>query len=140
MRDIYIDIVTADTGSCQSYVQDSVFSFLLLLLGVLHPPGEVVHKDELNEGGIDEEHADPFPHDHGCQIGDHREVGAESETIVLVQYFYFSQDVVLVRDGEEIEHGGDTEGDAGRFSVPLNPKGDEGRCYKNQTFGNINYL
>jgi hypothetical protein len=48
--------------------------------------------------------------------------------------------VVLFGRGEEVEHGGDTKGDVGRFSVPLDPKGDKGRCYKNQTFGNINYL
>jgi hypothetical protein len=60
--------------------------------------------------------------------------------MVSVKDLYFSQVVILVGGGEEIEHGGDTECDASRFSVPLDPKGDKGRCHKNQTFGNINHL
>ena len=34
--------------------------------------------------------------------------------------------IVLVGSGEEVEHSGDPQGDSGRFSIPLNPKGDEG--------------
>ena len=48
-----------------------------MLLRVLDPAGEVVDEDELNEGGVDEEHADPVPEVHGSQIGYHGELGAE---------------------------------------------------------------
>ena len=80
-----------------------------MLLWVLDPAGEVVDEDELNEGGVDEEHADPVPEVHGGQVGHHGQVGAES-----------------VGGGEEVEHGGDAQHHAGRHRVPLDPEGDEG--------------
>ena len=48
-----------------------------MLLRVLDPAGEVVDEDELDEGGVDEEHADPVPEVHGGQVGDHGQLGAE---------------------------------------------------------------
>ena len=48
-----------------------------MLLRVLDPAGEVVDEDELYEGGVDEEHADPVPEVHGGQVGDHWQLGAE---------------------------------------------------------------
>ena len=40
-------------------------------------PGQVVDCNELKEGGVDEEHADPVPEVHGGQVGDHGQLGAE---------------------------------------------------------------
>ena len=40
-------------------------------------PGQIVYCDELEEGGVDEEHADKVPHVHGGQVGDDRQLGAE---------------------------------------------------------------
>ena len=60
-----------------TYIQYCILLLLLLLLRVLDPPRQVVHEDELDEGGVDEEHADPVPEVHGGQVGDHGELGAE---------------------------------------------------------------
>ena len=52
---------------------------MLLLLWILDPSCQIVYKDKFQKGGINEEHADTIPEVHGCQAGDHRELGAESE-------------------------------------------------------------
>ena len=60
-----------------TYIQYCILLLLLLLLRVLDPPRQVIDEDELDEGGVDEEHADPVPEVHGSQVGDHGELGAE---------------------------------------------------------------
>ena len=51
---------------------------MLLLLRVLDPPGQVIDQDELDEGGVDEEHADPVPQVHGGQVRNNRQLGTKS--------------------------------------------------------------
>ena len=63
--------------SSYTYIQYRIFFLLLLLLRVLYPAGQIVDKDELYEGGVDEEHADPIPHVHGCQVGDNGKLGTK---------------------------------------------------------------
>ena len=68
-----------------THIKNCILLLLLLLLRVLDPPGQVVDHDELDEGGVDEEHADAVPEVHGRQIGDYWELGTESE---LSYYIY----------------------------------------------------
>ena len=42
---------------------------------------------------------------------------------------------LLVGSGEEVEHGGDPQGDPGRLRVPLNPEGDEGGGHEDHSWG-----
>ena len=62
-----------------TYVKDGIVPILLLLLRVLDPSCQIVDQDKLQEGGVNEEHADTVPEVHGCQAGHHRELRAESE-------------------------------------------------------------
>ena len=55
-----------------SYVQYCIIFFLLLLLGVLDPPCQIIDQDKFYEGGEDEKHADTIPEVHRCQVGHHR--------------------------------------------------------------------
>ena len=63
---------------CHTHIKNSIFFLFLLLLGVLDPPGQVVDQDELDEGGVDEEHADPVPQIHGGQVRNNRQLGTKS--------------------------------------------------------------
>ena len=62
-----------------THIKNCILLLLLLLLRVLDPPGQVVDHDELDEGGVDEEHADTVPHVHGCQVGDNWQLRPEPE-------------------------------------------------------------
>ena len=63
-----MDEIPIFTLYCHTHIKNSIFFLFLLLLRVLNPPGQIVDKDELDEGGVDEEHADPVPQVHGCQV------------------------------------------------------------------------
>ena len=67
-----------------TYVKDGIVPILLLLLRVLDPSCQIVDQDKLQEGGVNEEHADTVPEVHGCQAGHHRELRAKSERCLMV--------------------------------------------------------
>ena len=93
-----------------TYIKDCIVPLSLLNFGILDPSRQVVDDHELQEGGVDEAHADGVPEIHGREVGDYREVGAET-----------------IRRGEEIQHCGHAEHHSGRHGVPFYPEGDEGR-------------
>ena len=66
------------------YVKDGIVPILLLLLRVLDPSCQIVDQDKLQEGGVNEEHADTVPEVHGCQAGHHRKLRAKSERCLMV--------------------------------------------------------
>ena len=125
-----------------------------MLLWVLDPAGKVVDEDELDEGGVDEEHADPVPEVHGGQVGDHGQLGAEPGDMFVkhstcttagsllklvkkrLKLLFVKIKSLLVGGGEEVEHGGHAEGDAGRLRVPLDPECDEGGCDQDHACNN----
>ena len=103
--------IPTTTNCSQTYIKDGIVSLSLLNFWILNPSGQIVDHHELQEGGVDEAHADGVPEIHGREVGDYREVGAET-----------------IGGGEEVQHGGDAEHHPGRHGVPFYPESDEGGC------------
>ena len=97
----------------------------------LNPARQVVNQNELNKWGVYEEHADPVPQIHSGQVGDDRQVGPEPDltTFKYPESFLFS----LVAGGEEVQHGGDPEGNPSRLRIPLDPECDKATGHKDNT-------
>ena len=52
-----------------TYIKYGIVPLSLLYLRILNPPGQVVDHHKLQEGGVDEAHADCIPEVHGSKIG-----------------------------------------------------------------------
>ena len=52
----------------KTYIENSIVSFPFLDVRVLNPPCKIINDNKLQEGCVDEAHADGVPQVHGCQI------------------------------------------------------------------------
>ena len=89
--------IERDQSYCHTHIKYSILLLFLLLLGVLDPPGQVIDQDELDEGGVDEEHADPVPQIHGGKVRNNRQLGTKSERKGII--FSLLQDSATVHIG-----------------------------------------
>ena len=105
-----------DEVLCTTYIKDCIVPFSFLNFWILDPSRQVVDHHEFQERGVDEAHADGVPEVHGREVGDNREVRAET-----------------IRRCEEVQHGGDPKGYPSRLSIPLDPERDKATGHKDNT-------